>query len=210
MLLLDVRAPHAAAYSPLARAGFRRMGKRLYCPACASCRACVPARVVVDRFHWSRRFRRVLRRNADLSVRVVPADRMDPHYALYVRYIEGRHAGGGMDPPSPEHYRSFFSAWAETMFLEVWLGDALVATAITDMLDDGLAAVYTFFDPDMPVRSLGVFSILQQVAECRRRRLPYLYTGYWIEEAEKMRYKTDYRPVQMFIDGRWRSAGASG
>ena len=207
-MLHPVERRSAAAYSDLARAGFRRSGDDLYRPRCASCEACVPTRVAVERFRWGRRFRRVLKRNADLVVRAEPAtpDRVPLElYALYARYIRGRHADGEMYPPSPSQLVSMLgSEWAATFLLNVRLDGRLVASAVTDTLDDGLAAVYTFFDPDLAGRSLGVFSILQQVEECRRRDLPYLYLGFWIADSAKMRYKIEYQPAQLLIDGRWR------
>jgi arginine-tRNA-protein transferase len=66
-----------------------------------------------------------------------------------------------------------------------------------------LSAIYTVFDPDMPERSLGVLSILQQIEFCRELDLPYLYLGYWIRDCDKMRYKTDYRPVELLVNNRW-------
>ncbi len=204
-LLLAFGEPHSTAtYSLLATAGFRRSGGRLYRPRCDACQACVPIRIVVDAFRPKRRFQRVLARNADLSVELGPAVLDDAHYRLYDRYIRGRHADGEMYPPSREQFQSFLlSDWTETVFLDVWRDGTLLATAVTDVLDHGLAAVYTFFDPELPARSLGVFAILQQVAECQRRGLPHLYIGYWIAAANKMRYKTDYQPAEVLIGRRW-------
>ena len=200
---LELRSP--AAYSDLARGGFRRTGGDLYRPRCQSCEACIPTRVAVERFRWGRRFRRVLKKNADLTVRAEPAKPDRSGLDLYERYIRGRHAGGEMYPPSPGQLLSMLQAdWAGTFFLSARRDGRLVSTAVTDTLDDGLAAVYTYFDPDLAGRSLGVFSILQQVLECRRRGLPYLYLGFWIAEAPKMRYKIEYQPAQLLIDGRWR------
>ncbi|MCY4660715.1 MAG: arginyltransferase [Acidobacteria bacterium] len=200
---VEPRSP--AAYSDLARSGFRRSGADLYRPRCETCEACVPTRVAVERFRWGRRFRRVLKKNADLTVGTQPASPDPAGLRLYDRYIRGRHADGEMYPPSPGQLLSMVrTRWAGTFFLNARLDGRLVATAVTDTLDDGLAAVYTFFDPDLADRSLGVFAILQQVEECRRRGLPYLYLGFWIAESAKMRYKIEYQPAQLLIDGRWR------
>ena len=200
---LELRSP--AAYSDLARAGFRRTGDDLYRPRCQSCEACIPTRVAVERFRWGRRFRRVLKRNADLVVHAEPATPDREGLDLFARYICGRHTDGGMYPPSPGQLLSMLRPeWAGTFLLNVRLDGRLVASAVTDTLEDGLAAVYTFFDPDLAARSLGVFAILQQVEECRRRGLPYLYLGFWIAELRKMRYKIEYQPAQLLIDGRWR------
>ena len=198
----------AATYADLARAGFRRSGADLYRPRCGACQACVATRVAVERFRWGRRFRRVLRKNADLTVGTEPAGLDGACFDLYARYIRGRHRDGAMYPPAPSHLRFLLqSEWAGTFFLTARRGERLVAVAVTDTYDHGLAAIYTYFDPDLADRSLGVFAILQQVEECRRRGLPYLYLGYWIAESAKMRYKTEYQPSQLLIDGRWRDAG---
>lgn len=195
----------SAVYSVLAPSGFRRSGSVYYVPRCEGCSACVSLRVRVDEFAPSRRFRRVLRRNGDLATKAVaPDDEPIEHFALYQRYIRERHPGGSMDPPSPADYMQLaHPVGVETVALDIRQGGRLVASAVTDVLDHGLAAVYTYFDPAMADRSLGSFAILEQIEECRRRGLPYLYLGYWIEELDKMRYKADFRPAEVLINGNW-------
>jgi arginine-tRNA-protein transferase len=87
--------------------------------------------------------------------------------------------------------------------MSLYLNDQLVCGAVTDQLGDGLSAIYTYFDPDFADRSLGVFAVLKQLEYCLAKELPYLYMGYWIRDAAKMRYKTDYRPIELFINSRW-------
>ena len=195
----------SAVYSRLAPAGFRRSGSIYYVPRCEGCSACISLRIKVDEFAPSRRFRRVRRRNADLETKVVaPDDEPVEHFALYQRYIEVRHPGGSMDPPSATDYMQLtHPVGTETIALDIREDGRLVASAVTDVLDQGLAAVYTYYDPTMRDRSLGVFAILEQIAECRRRGLPYLYLGYWIEESDKMRYKADFRPAEVLINANW-------
>ena len=195
----------SAVYSRLAPLGFRRTGSVYYVPRCEGCNACISLRVKVGEFTPNRRFRRVLRRNADLqTVTAAPENEPTEHFALYQRYINDRHPGGAMDPPSPADYMQLTSpVGMETVALDIRQDGRLVASAVTDVLDHGLAAVYTYFDPAMVDRSLGVFAILTQIAECRRRGLPYLYLGYWIEESDKMRYKADFRPAEVLVDGNW-------
>jgi len=197
-----------ARYSALSHLGFRRSGVHLYRTHCAQCTACIPLRVVAEAVRPHRRHRRVLKRNADLTFREVPARATDEHYALYARYITERHRDGDMYPPTRDQFESFLlSAWAEPRCLEVRLGTRLLGAAITDRLDDGLAAVYTYFDPDEKDRSLGTFAILNQLAWCRRESLPYLYLGYWIRRADKMRYKHEYQPCELRLGERWVSLG---
>ncbi|HEX4870251.1 MAG TPA: arginyltransferase [Moraxellaceae bacterium] len=194
-------------YSELSDLGFRRSGNYVYRPHCNHCNACVPVRIPVERFAPNRQQQRVWRRNADLTVcALVPAFRED-HYALYERYITERHSDGDMYPPSEEQFNSFLTSdWSDTRFYEFRAGDKLVAVAVCDVLDDGLSAVYTFFDPDEAQRSLGAYAILWEIEETRRLGLASLYLGYWIKHCQKMSYKIAYRPIELLINNEWLTA----
>ena len=214
---LDQWEEHSAdAYSSLALLGFRRSGDKMYRPHCVGCADCVPLRVLTREFRPRRRFRRILAKNADVVVRTVRTVRTESvvvaeeRYLLFDRYIRARHADGNMYPPSLRQFMALFSAWADTCVLDAYLDDVLVASAVTDVLADGLAAVYTFFEPSLAERSLGTFSILQQIEECRRRELPYLYLGYWVMGAAKMEYKMDFQPAEILRGGRWHMEQPAG
>ena len=204
-LFLDPREPiDDALYGVLTRAGFRRSGSHLYRPRCEDCTACVSVRVPVERFRRTRRFARVAARNDDLEIGLEQPAFSPDVFALYARYIRERHADGDMYPATSAQFRSFLlSSWTHTKFLTFRLDSRLVAVAVTDTLNDGLSAIYTFFDPALARRSLGVFAILTQIAECRERGVPYLYLGYWIRDCAKMSYKIDYRPVELLVHNRW-------
>lgn len=202
-------AMDTALYTHLSEAGFRRSGSMVYRPHCRDCAACVPVRVRVDEFRPRRRHRRNLQRNADLQVRWRRATYSDEAFELYQRYLSRRHARGGMDNPRPEDFRNFLLCdWLRVYFMEIRQQDRLLGIAGTDALENGLSAVYTFFDPDCDDRGLGVFAILQQIEQCRLLKRPYLYLGYWIEQNPKMAYKIDYAPLEGFIDERWQLLGA--
>jgi arginine-tRNA-protein transferase len=135
---------------------------------------------------------------------MVEATFSEAYYDLYRRYITHRHMDGDMYPPSRDQFRSFLlSQWSDTQFLCSYLDDELVSVAVTDVQPRALSAIYTFFDPAHEKRSLGVNSILRQIAYCRSANIPYLYLGYWIRDCLKMSYKTDYRPVELFVNDRW-------
>ena len=191
-------------YSRLIDRGFRRSGSHVYRPQCPACCACIPTRIPVSRFKPSRSQRRNCRVNQDLTVSVLSSRYHDEHFKLYQRYINTRHTGGGMENPTPQAFRSFLRCqWAQTLFIEFRLEGKLLGIAVSDVLPQGLSAVYTFFDPDYSKRGLGTFGVLWQIAEARRRALDYVYLGYWIAENRKMRYKTDFRPIEGFVDGQW-------
>ncbi|WP_336366762.1 arginyltransferase [Marinobacter sp. C2H3] len=192
-------------YSQLTALGFRRSGSHYYRPHCENCNACIPVRLKVEPFEPDRGQRRVMVRNEDLTCTLTPAAFTEDGYRLYARYIEQRHRDGDMYPPSREQFLSFLVEGAtDSWFLEMRLDDRLVGLAAVDVLDDGLSAIYTVFDPDLEKRSLGTFAVLWQIEEARRRGLPHLYLGYWIRECRKMNYKTRFRPIEALKDGHWR------
>jgi leucyl-tRNA---protein transferase len=191
--------------------GFRRSGEHLYRPACDPCTACIPSRIPVAAFTPRRSQRRVWQRNLeDLEIRTVPAGFSEEYFDLYRRYLAARHADGEMVDPTPEDYcRFLLGNWCPGIFLEIRQAGVLRAVAVTDVVTRGLSAVYTFFDPELAQRSLGVFCILAQIEEARRRGLPWLYLGYWVAGCRKMTYKTEYRPVQLLLGGEWRQFASS-
>ena len=159
-LFVDSGAPKdPALYTLLSRAGFRRSGAHIYRPECRRCQECIPVRVPVARFRPRRIHRRVRAANRDLTLRVLPARFEPAHFALYRRYLSARHAGGGMDDPSPAEYRDFLiSPWCDTLFFEYSLGGVVLAVSVIDRLADALSCVYTFFDPAHGRRSLGTYA----------------------------------------------------
>jgi arginine-tRNA-protein transferase len=205
MLFLDPRYPlDSPQYAGLIRLGFRRSADLIYRPHCHGCNACIPARVPVDRFHADRGQRRVWKRNQDLTVIPRPQIYEEEHFDLYKRYQAGRHADGELNDPDPQKYLKFLCVGSmNTAFYEFRYGQKLLAVSVTDILPDGLSAVYTFFDPDEKRRALGVYSVLWQIEEARGRSLPWVYLGYWIRECQKMSYKANYRPLELLLNGRW-------
>lgn len=196
-----------ARYGALLDLGFRRSGSYVYRPACGSCQECRPVRIPVAAFRASRTQRRCARRNADLRLRV-ESDLSAEHYALYRRYLHARHPGGGMDPEDREAFRSFLSsAWGCTEILALRDGAGrLLAGGVIDRVPQGLSAVYTYFEPGLPDRSLGTYAILAEIDRARALALPYLYLGYWVPGSAKMDYKRQFQPLEVLGATGWRPA----
>jgi leucyl-tRNA---protein transferase len=196
-----------ATYSDLVRAGFRRSGVFTYRPYCDACRECQPARIVVDQFAENRSQRRTLAHHANLVVIEKPLNFREEHYTLYQRYQIARHQGGGMDDDSRDQYAHFLlQSHVNSRLIEFREDGILRMVSIVDILDDGLSSVYTFFEPDLTGSSYGTYAILWQLAQCRQRRLPYLYLGYWIKDSRKMAYKIKFQPLEVFRGGQWQIA----
>ena len=192
-------------YGLLLRQGFRRSGVFTYRPECPNCRACVPVRLPVEHFVPTRSQRRCLTRNAGLRARQLPLIDDDEHYALYLRYQQSRHAGGGMDLDDRDQYAHFMlQSHIDSRLVEFREDGVLRMVSLIDVLADGLSSVYTFFDPERPQAGYGTYGILWQIAQCVANGLPYLYLGYWIRDSRKMAYKGDFRPIEGFIDGQWQ------
>lgn len=192
-------------YSALSDLGFRRSGEYVYTPRCGRCSACLAVRLPVHAFKPDRSQRRNWALNQDLDVQVFPAQFNEEHFALYQRYIHSRHPDGSMATPEKEQYNRFFtSSWSDTQYVTFRHDGRLLAVAVIDLLENGLSAVYTFFEPTEKKRGLGVFAVLWLIGEAKRRGLPYLYLGYLIHESAKMAYKARYRPLEAFRDGVWQ------
>lgn len=193
-------------YGHLIQHGFRRSGDLAYRPHCHNCDACVPVRINTAQFSLNRSQRRCLQRNQHLTVSHHPASFNFEHYDLYCRYLAVRHIGGGMDNPTEDSYLNFLtSKWSETSFVEIRDDQRLVAVAVTDFVQDGVSALYTFFDPEMRDNSLGTYAILQQINIAQRRGLPCVYLGYWIDNCQKMKYKQNFSGVEGYINQKWQA-----
>lgn len=193
-------------YDHLLKLGYRRSGDYVYQPHCNSCKECLPCRIPVTEFVPKKNQLRCLKTNQDLNMKIVKAHYSDEYFELYRDYLNARHGDGEMANPEMEDFKKFlYSSWSNTYFLEIRKDERLLAVAVTDVTPSALSAVYTYFDPSESKRGLGNFCILQQIRYAKKLQLDYLYMGYWIKDCQKMKYKTNYQPMEAFIDNIWQA-----
>ncbi|MGL1956191.1 MAG: arginyltransferase [Colwellia sp.] len=209
LIAIDDRLQNNHSYSLLMTEGFRRSGDQSYRPHCPYCSACQSIRVLVNDFSPSKSQKRSLKRNHHLVIKY-SEQLSENYYPLYENYINTCHQDGSMFPATYPQFQSFLtSQLTKQLFIETWLkgkenqADKLLCVAVTDVLVNGLSAVYTFYHPDYKSSGLGVFSILTQINHCKTLNLPYLYLGYQIDDCQKMNYKNRYFPFEKFYNTKW-------
>ena len=206
-LVTELAGRHAGSfYNELSRAGFRRSHHLAYRPACVGCSACVPVRIPVADFVESKSLKRIRNLNRDLLPRPIEADATLEQFRLFQRYQRSRHADSDMAAMTFGDYQAMVEDSPVTAKMtELRAPDGtLLGAGLYDPLDDGLSAVYSFFAPEFGKRSLGTLLVLALIDEARRRKLAYVYLGYWIEGSAKMSYKSRFRPLEALSTRGWR------
>lgn len=203
----------------LSKQGFRRSQNVLYRPSCAECSACMSARIKVADFIPNRSQRRTLKRNAYLQRNATSPWATEDQFALFRRYLDSRHASGGMaDMDIFEFAAMIEETPVKSRVVEysaIPVSDPsqgpgkrkLYGVCLTDVLNDGLSMVYSFYDPDKIDDSLGTYIILDHIAIAREAGLPYVYLGYWVPGSPKMGYKANFGSLEIYKDGVWQPIG---
>ena len=199
----------------LSKQGFRRSQNGLYRPSCAECSACLSARINVEAFRPSRSQARVAKRNRYLQRRATSPWATEEQYALFRDYLDSRHATGGMaDMDLFEFAAMVEETPVKSRLVEYCDPEArreanggLRAVCLTDILDDGLSMVYSFFDPGLERDSLGTHVILDHIQIAREMGLPYVYLGYWVPGSPKMGYKSRFAGLEVYQNRAWQPIG---
>ncbi|WP_149142184.1 arginyltransferase [Gemmobacter caeruleus] len=199
----------------LSKQGFRRSQNVLYRPSCAECSACLSARIRVADFTPNRTQKKLMRRNAHLRRNATSPWATEDQYQLFRRYLDHRHADGGMaDMDIFEFAAMIEETPIRSRVIEYTRparegerGRQLAAVSLTDVFDDGLSMVYSFYDPDLAGDSLGTYLILDHIDIAREAGLPYVYLGYWVPGSRKMGYKARFNALEIYKGSAWQDLG---
>ena len=187
--------------------GFRRSQNVLYRPSCADCAACLSARIDVAAFEPSRSQKRILKRSATLDRRATSPWATEDQYHLFRRYLDDRHADGGMADMDVFEFAAMIEETPiRSRVIEYTDPDTeeLIGVCLTDVLGDGLSMVYSFYTPDRPKDGLGNYIILDHIDIARAAGLPYVYLGYWVPGSQKMGYKAKFSGLEVYMGGAWQ------
>ena len=205
-LVTELSGPNAEPlHEELARSGFRRSHSIAYAPSCPGCKACVPVRVVVREFKRQRTLQRIWKDNGDLLPVKVPARATTEQFELFQQYQQSRHRGSDMALMGFYEY----SAMVEDSPIDTFLVEyrdragALTAVCLTDRTNDGLSAVYSFFEANGTRDGLGNYVVLWLIEQAKRLSLPHVYLGYWIGDSAKMAYKARFQPLETLGPSGW-------
>jgi arginine-tRNA-protein transferase len=209
-LFTALQGDHAVKLNDsLSKQGFRRSQNVLYRPSCAECSACLSARIRVADFTPRKSQRRTMRRNEGLKRQAISPWASEDQYGLFRKYLDDRHAQGGM---ADMDIFEFAAMIEETPirsrvieYREESNPDELTAVCLTDVLDDGLSMVYSFFDPESDRDSLGTYIILDHIRIAQEANLPYVYLGYWVPGSPKMSYKARFSALEIYQGGEWKN-----
>jgi arginine-tRNA-protein transferase len=190
--------------SAVIQRGWRRFGKYYFYPICDGCNACKNIRIRVEDFKPSRSQRRAIKRNRDTRIVVRKPTVTQHHIDLYNKYHAWKREKDqwrGATINRREYFENFADGahgfGKEALYIR---DDKLIGVDLFDIVEDGISAVYFFYDPDYARYSLGTYSLLYQIDLAKRLGLSYIYLGYWVDGCPAFAYKENFPPEEI-LDG---------
>ena len=209
-LFTALQGEHAETLNDaLSKQGFRRSQNVLYRPSCPECSACLSARIRVADFVPSKSQRRTIRRNQHLQRDATSPWATEAQFDLFRTYLDSRHADGGMADMDIFEFAAMIEETPVRSRVVEYSemgksGASLKAVCLTDVLEDGLSMVYSFYDPELARQSLGTYIILDHIQIAAEAGLPHVYLGYWVPGSPKMGYKALFSSVEVYAFGAWQ------
>jgi leucyl-tRNA---protein transferase len=166
----------------------------------------VPLRLPLTDFRMTKSQRRVWRENTDLQTEFVPAVIDEEVCELFQRH-KARFTDN-----VPEHLRDFLSAEPATLpcqcvAVRCLLEGKLVAVSYLDVGDKSVSSVYGIFEPEHASRSLGIYTMLREIAWAAEQGFTYYYPGYATNGSSNYDYKKRLQSLEGYEwgEGTWSS-----
>jgi len=192
----------------LVETGYRHFGEYFFRPECGTCKECLSIRVPVNRFDFSRSEKRVLKKNAQFTVKFIEKPVADENY--FTLYKDHKKRFKESDFESYDNWTSsFFSKFNTNYLMEIKDGDTLVAITHLDVTSSIVSAVYCYWNENYSFYSPGKFSILKGIQYAMGIGAEYYYLGYYVKNNRHMSYKINYKPNQILNDGIWQEIAGS-
>lgn len=194
----------AKTYHKMLERGWRRFGRTFFRPECETCQECRSLRLNSSSFQPDRAMRRTWSKNRDLQILLGSPTLSIEHLELFTRFHSARSRDRGWElrgTTPQDYYLSFIDgAHDYGAELQLRLDGRLVAVALLDILPAAISAVYCYYDPDLKDRGLGTMAILSEIEIARRKSIPHLFLGYWVEPNASMRYKARFKPHEILSE----------
>ena len=190
-------------HDQLAEIGFRRVENWSYKPICSDCSECIPIRVNCEKFIPSKSQKRCIKEQ--LVRNILPSTAKKEHYELFKKYQKDRHTDGLMSKMTWDSYTNMINLTPINSMIFEYRNkqNKLLGVILIDIQRDGLSAVYSFYDCKDTKISVGKYIIIDTINFVKDNKLKYLYLGYYIKNNDKMNYKNQFYPNEIFIKGKW-------
>jgi len=181
----------------LLASGYRLFGRYLFRPRCKECDRCVPLRVPLKGFQYSKSQRRLKRSITGLRViEGKPALREE-------KYLLFREHGLGFQAGTPIDYNTFASTYysngAPVREFCYEKDNHLVGVGYLLVGANAASTTYFYYGSTGAKMRLGTYSILYELEWCRRNHKAYYYLGYLVPGCARMAYKQWFRPNEVAL-----------
>lgn len=165
-----------------------------------------PLRIDLEACAFRKSQRRVMKKNADLRSEISKAEVDDDLRDMFLRHKQR------FTHNIPETLENFLGADpgsgpCECRMIRVFEGERLIAASFLDVGQRAASSVYALFEPDFAKRSLGIFTLLLEIEQCRHSGLRWLYPGYATHEPSAYDYKKQFHGLAAldWSTGEWEA-----
>ena len=181
--------------------GWRRFGRNYIYPQCASCNECKSLRIDVLACKYSKSQRKTINKNEHTKIVAKEPMATQEHINLYNKYHTYKSKKNGWSHTNisrEEYYETYVNgAFEFGKELRYYIDDKLVCVDLIDILEDGISAIYCYYDPEYLHLSLGRYSLLYQIDLAKNLGLKWVYIGNWIEGYKDFEYKENFKPLEV-------------